>query len=50
MIDTGALAACEAMIDSYTARSHSALESASISNAVKSPLLELAIAATARRV
>ncbi|MGI8334013.1 polyprenyl synthetase family protein [Actinomadura scrupuli] len=49
IVETGALAACEAMIDTYAAQAHAALESPSIAAGAREALTELAVAATARR-
>ncbi|MCW2889687.1 MAG: Polyprenyl synthetase [Streptosporangiaceae bacterium] len=49
IVDTGALTACEALIDTYAAQAHAALESSSIAIAARAALTELAVAATARR-
>ncbi|SEF47884.1 geranylgeranyl diphosphate synthase, type I [Thermomonospora echinospora] len=48
--DTGALAACEEMIERYTAQARSALQVAPIAAEARSALAELTVAATARRV
>lgn len=48
MVDTGALAACEAMIDSYVAQARTALDSAPITLESKAPLSHLVTAATSR--
>jgi geranylgeranyl diphosphate synthase type I len=50
MVDTGALAACEAMIESYAAEARTALDAAPITAEARTALTELAIAATARTV
>jgi geranylgeranyl diphosphate synthase type I len=50
IIETGALASCEAMIDSFAGQAHRALESAPITAEARTSLAELAIAATARSV
>jgi geranylgeranyl diphosphate synthase type I len=50
IVDTGALAACEAMIDSYAALAHAALDTDEIAPEARTPLSDLAIAATARTV
>jgi geranylgeranyl diphosphate synthase type I len=49
IVETGALAACEAMIDTYAAQAHAALESPFIAAGAREALTELAVAATARR-
>ncbi|MGH3389659.1 MAG: polyprenyl synthetase family protein [Actinomadura sp.] len=48
IVDTGALAACEAMIDRYAADAHTALGSAPVTAEARVALTELAVAATAR--
>jgi geranylgeranyl diphosphate synthase type I len=49
IVDTGALAACETMIETYAAQAHAALDSPSIMIGARAALTELAVAATARR-
>ena len=49
IIDTGALATCEAMISQYVAEALAALGQAPITDEAKTALAELAVAATARR-
>jgi geranylgeranyl diphosphate synthase, type I len=49
IVDTGALAACETMIDAYAAQAHTALDPASITVEARAALTDLAVAATARR-
>jgi geranylgeranyl diphosphate synthase type I len=49
IVDTGALAACESMIETYAAQAHAALDSPSIMLGARAALTELAVAATARR-
>jgi geranylgeranyl diphosphate synthase type I len=49
IVDTGALAACETMIETYAAQAHAALDSPSIMIGARGALTELAVAATARR-
>ena len=46
--DTGALAACEAMIGEHVAEALAALGQAPITDEAKTALAELAVAATAR--
>ncbi|HEX2314763.1 MAG TPA: polyprenyl synthetase family protein [Thermomonospora sp.] len=48
--DTGALAACEDLIDRYTAQAAEALEAAPVAADARAALGELTVAATARRV
>jgi geranylgeranyl diphosphate synthase type I len=48
IVDTGGLAACEAMIDRYAADAHTALTSGVITEEARTALAELAVAATAR--
>lgn len=50
MVETGALAACEAMIDSYAGQARAALDGAPITIESKAPLSELVTAAIARTV
>ncbi|ACY98569.1 MULTISPECIES: polyprenyl synthetase family protein [Thermomonospora] len=47
---SGALAACEELIDRYTEQAYEALRSAPIASDARQALAELAVAATARRV
>jgi geranylgeranyl diphosphate synthase type I len=49
IVDTGALAACETMIETYAAQAHAALDSPSIMIEARAALTELAVAATTRR-
>lgn len=50
IVETGALAACEQMIDRYAAEASGALASAPLTPDARAALSELAIAATARRL
>jgi geranylgeranyl diphosphate synthase type I len=50
IVDTGALAACEAMIETYAGRAHAALQAPPIRAEARDALTELAVAATARRL
>jgi geranylgeranyl diphosphate synthase type I len=49
IVDTGALAACEEMIDSYAAEAMAALRDAPITPEAREALADLAVAATSRR-
>jgi geranylgeranyl diphosphate synthase, type I len=48
IVDTGALTACEAMIDQHAAAAHTALSAAPITEEARAALADLAVAATAR--